>query len=145
MFPGTETGVRKILLVSVKFVSAILGPEMAVPILWTPGKMLPFCRKKTMSIKFLVLWGGYFGFWGGGECRFYFYGREDFSDGGYIRMFPGNEDRNEGRFACSLGTKTGTRAHLPKPPFSTKPPFCLPLIFLCFRMSCARLCSLALS
>ena len=39
---------RKILrkiLVSVKFVSAILGPEMAAPILWTPGKMRSFCRK----------------------------------------------------------------------------------------------------
>ena len=24
--------------------------------------------------------GGYFGLWGGGECRLYFYGREDFSD-----------------------------------------------------------------
>ena len=35
-----------------------------------------------MSIKFLVLGGeGYFGFWGGGgKCRFYFYGREDFSE-----------------------------------------------------------------
>ena len=32
-----------------------------------------------MSIKFLVL-GGYFGFWVGGECRFYFYGRKDISD-----------------------------------------------------------------
>ena len=35
-----------------------------------------------MSIKFLVLGGGgYFGFffWGG-ECRFYFYGREGFSE-----------------------------------------------------------------
>ena len=33
-----------------------------------------------MSIKFLVLGGGgYFGF-GGGKCRFYFYGRGDFSD-----------------------------------------------------------------
>ena len=34
-----------------------------------------------MSIKFLVLGGG--GFWvlgGWGECRFYFYGRADFSD-----------------------------------------------------------------
>ena len=34
-----------------------------------------------MSIKFLLFFGGgggYFGF--GGECRFYFYGREDFSD-----------------------------------------------------------------
>ena len=36
-----------------------------------------------MSIKFLVLGGGYFGFGGGGggECRFYFYGRADFSEG----------------------------------------------------------------
>ena len=33
-----------------------------------------------MSIKFLVLGGGYFGFWGGGGCRFYFYGRADFSE-----------------------------------------------------------------
>ena len=35
-----------------------------------------------MSIKFLVLGGGVFGFffWGGGKCRFYFYGREDFSE-----------------------------------------------------------------
>ena len=28
-----------------------------------------------------------------------------------------NENRNEGTFACSLGTKTGTRAQSPKPPF----------------------------
>ena len=34
-----------------------------------------------MSIKFLVLGGGYLGFFlGGGECRSYFYGRGDFSD-----------------------------------------------------------------
>ena len=33
-----------------------------------------------MSIKFLVLGGGIFGFGGGGECRFYFYGRADSSD-----------------------------------------------------------------
>ena len=32
-------------------------------------------------------------------------------------MFPLNENRNEGTFACSPGTKTGTRAHSPKPPF----------------------------
>ena len=32
-----------------------------------------------MSIKFLVLGGGVFGV-GGGMCRFYFYGRGDFSD-----------------------------------------------------------------
>ena len=34
--------------VSVKFVSAILGPEMAAPILWTPGKMRSFCRKNNV-------------------------------------------------------------------------------------------------
>ena len=37
-----------------------------------------FLREKPMSIKFRVLRGGYFGFWGGGKCRFYFYGRADF-------------------------------------------------------------------
>ena len=35
---------RKI-LVSVKFVSAILGPEMAAPILWTPGKNAFFLQE----------------------------------------------------------------------------------------------------
>ena len=35
----------------------------------------------------------------------------------YIRMFPRNENRNEGTFACSPGTKTRTRVHSPKPPF----------------------------
>ena len=33
------------------------------------------------------------------------------------RMFPRNENRNEGTFACSPGTKTRMRAHSPKPPF----------------------------
>ena len=33
-----------------------------------------------MSIKFLLLGGGVFSVWGGGKCRFYFYGRGDFSD-----------------------------------------------------------------
>ena len=48
--------VRKV-LVFVKFLSAILGPEMGASILWTPGKMRSFCRKKPMSIKFLVRGG----------------------------------------------------------------------------------------
>ena len=41
-----------------------------------------------MSIKFLVLGGGgYFGF-GGGKCRFYFYGRGDFSGSGrFLRIW----------------------------------------------------------
>ena len=39
-----------------------------------------FClQEKPMSTKFLALGGGILGFWrGGGECRFYFYGRADF-------------------------------------------------------------------
>ena len=39
------------------------------------------------------------------------------SERGYIRMLPWNENQNEGTFACSPGTKTGTRVHSPKPPF----------------------------
>ena len=53
------------------------GAGMAAPILWTPGKMRSFCRK-THVHKIPRFWGGFWG--GGGECRFYFYGREDFSD-----------------------------------------------------------------
>ena len=64
---------------SVKFLSAILGPEMGASILWTPGKMRSFCRKKTMSIKFRVLGGGLFGFfWGGGSADFIFMGARIF-------------------------------------------------------------------
>ena len=69
---------RKI-LVSVKSLSAILGPEMAVPILWAPGKMRSFCRKNNVH-KIPPFRGGILGFFGGGECRFYFCGREDFFD-----------------------------------------------------------------
>ena len=71
--------VRKI-RVSVKFVSAILGPEMGAPILWTPGKMRSFCRKNHVR-KIPFFFGGV---WGGGECRFYFYGRADFSENGFF-------------------------------------------------------------
>ena len=57
---------------SVKFVSAILGPEMAAPILWTPGKNASVLQEKATSIKFLVLGGG--GIWGlgGGEVPILF-------------------------------------------------------------------------
>ena len=71
---------------SVKFLSAILGPEMAAPILWAPGKHV-FLLEKAKSIKFRVLGGGEFGFfWGGrgGKCRFSFYGREYFSDFAFL-------------------------------------------------------------
>ena len=39
-----------------------------------------FLQEKPMSIKFLLLGGGGLVFGGGGECRFYFYGRADFSE-----------------------------------------------------------------
>ena len=45
---------------SVNFLSAILGPEMAAPILWAPGKCI-LSAGKTTPIKFLVLGGGGFG------------------------------------------------------------------------------------
>ena len=60
---------RKI-LVPVKFVSAILGPEMGAPILWTPGKMRSACRKNHVR-KIPLFWGG-FGGGGGGEVPILF-------------------------------------------------------------------------
>ena len=44
IFSGQSVRLRKI-LVSAKFLSAILGPEMGASILWTPGKMRSFCKK----------------------------------------------------------------------------------------------------
>ena len=57
--------IRKI-FVSIKFVSAILGREMAAPIYGRLEFLRSFCRKTSMS-KFLVFFwgGGYLGFLGG--------------------------------------------------------------------------------
>ena len=42
-----------------------------------------FLQEKAMSRKIPRFGGGgILGFWGGGECRFYFDGREDFSERG---------------------------------------------------------------
>ena len=55
---------------------------MAAPILWTP-RISVFFLQETLHIHKIprcsFRGGGYFGF-GGGECRFYFYGRGDFSE-----------------------------------------------------------------
>ena len=52
---------------SVKFVSAILGPEMAAPILWTPGKNAFFLQENLHVYKIPRFGGGGdFGFGGGG-------------------------------------------------------------------------------
>ena len=42
---------------------------------------------------------------------------------GYIGMFPWNENRNKGTFACFTGMKTRTRVHSPIPPFLRNRPF----------------------
>ena len=54
---------------SVKFVSAILGPEMAAPILWTPGKDVFFLQENLHVHKIPRFFGGGGGIlvWGGGE------------------------------------------------------------------------------
>ena len=54
---------------------------MAAPILWAPEKMRSFCRKTYVhKIPRFRGAGGILGLGGGGKCRFYFYGRRDFSD-----------------------------------------------------------------
>ena len=58
--------IRKILLVSVNFVSAILGPEMAAPILRAPGISVFFLQENLHAKKFLVLGGGFWFLGGGG-------------------------------------------------------------------------------
>ena len=77
---GRGADIFRKILVSVKFVSAILGPEMGAPILWTPGKMRSFCRKKRMSIGFLGFrgGGGILVLGGGGSADFIFMGARIF-------------------------------------------------------------------
>ena len=88
---------RKI-LVSVKFSGAGNGCANFMGA-W---KNAFFLQEKPMSIKFLF-WGG------GGRCRFYFYGREDFSDKIEKRQLknrictppPQENGGNSGKFADS--------------------------------------------
>ena len=77
-FPA-ENAVRKLrkILVSVKFLSAILGPEMAAPFLWAPRISVFFLQENLHVHKIPRFGGGVFWFGGG---RFYFYGRWDFSE-----------------------------------------------------------------
>ena len=59
---------------SVKFVSAILGPEMAARLLWAPGKMRSFCRKTYVHKISRFRGGGVFWVGGGGSADFIFMG-----------------------------------------------------------------------
>ena len=59
---------------SVKFVSAIVGPEMGAPILWTPGKSAVFLQEKTHVHKIpRFRGGGILGFGGGGGSADYIF------------------------------------------------------------------------
>ena len=66
----------------------------------------PVCRHRFRFLDVFFQKGGF------GGCS-----PERKPERGCIRMFPPNENWNEGTFACSPGTKTGTRARSPKPPF----------------------------
>ena len=61
---------------------AILGPEMAAPILWPPGIFGFFLLENPHDDKIPPFRGGGRGFLGrgGGSANFIFYGRGDFSD-----------------------------------------------------------------
>ena len=61
--------------VSVKFVSAILGPEMAAPILWAPRISAFFLQENLHVHKFPRFGGGgLFWVWGGESADFTFVG-----------------------------------------------------------------------
>ena len=77
--PLQRRGSNQKILVSVIFLSAILGPEMGASIYGRQEKCV-LSAGKTHVHRIPRFGGGvYFGFWGG-ECRLYFYGRADFSD-----------------------------------------------------------------
>ena len=76
----TFLGQKKIrnILVSVKFLSAVLGPEMAAPILWAPRISAFFLQENLHVRKIPRFRGGYFGFGGGGSADFIFMDTEIF-------------------------------------------------------------------
>ena len=65
------------ILVSVKVLSAILGPEMGASILWTPGKCV-LSAGKTHAHKIPRFRVGVFWVWGGGGADFIFMGARIF-------------------------------------------------------------------
>ena len=76
-FYGSWKKLRKI-LVSVKFLSAILGLEMGASILWTPGKMRSFCSKNHVLKIPRFRGGGVFWVYrggGGGSADFILWAR----------------------------------------------------------------------
>ena len=107
----------EILLVSVKFLSAILGPEMAAPILWAP-RISAFFLQENLHVHKIPRFrggGGVLGLGGGGKCRFYFHGRGDFSEfcpltilGGFYRISKKSPKSSADKMnrACEFKDKT---------------------------------------
>ena len=71
-------------VMSIKVLPAILGLEMAAPILWAPGIFWFFLLDNPRAHKIPPFRGGgvlgFLGRGGGWKCEFYFSGRGDFSD-----------------------------------------------------------------
>ena len=89
---------------SVKFVSAILGPETAAPILSTPEKKKRSFCGKTHVHKIPRFRGGGGVFWvlgGGGSADFIFMGRADFSD----HLLTQNKNQITHLFSCARKKK----------------------------------------
>ena len=62
IFRGNLISIIRKILVSVKFLSAILGPEMAAPILWAPRISGFFLQENLHVHKIPRFRGGYCGF-----------------------------------------------------------------------------------
>ena len=74
-----------------------------------------------MSVKFPFFGGGFWG-GGGGECRFYFYGRADFSDISFHNKTCDNKIRgflDRGRFTANLARRSKNK----RPAKTYKAPF----------------------
>ena len=85
------------------FPPVILGPEMAVPMLWAPGILWFFLQEKTLHpIKFLTLGGVFWDLGGGGKCHFFFFGRGGLFSGSsesvqvrtYLHDTPQNQNKH---------------------------------------------------
>ena len=87
--------IRKI-LVSVKFVSAILGPEMAAPVLWTPEKMRSFCRKTYVNKIPRFKGGGILGLRGGEVPILFLWARGSFWNNDRNAFFERQRFRTQG-------------------------------------------------
>ena len=73
---------------SIKFPPAILGPEMAAPILWAPGIFAFFLQENPHAHKIPPFRGGVVGFFGrgGGSVNFIFMGVGIFPSYGFNQL-----------------------------------------------------------